>query len=66
MYTMSHKNEILDIFVKSRSRMELQIGEKIMILKCDNERQYKSDSFLQLCLDEGIERHFTVRDSATE
>jgi len=41
--------------------MELQIGRKIKILRSENGGEYKSGPFLQLCLDEGIQRHFTVR-----
>jgi len=43
--------------------MKLQTGKKISILRSDNRGEYKSDSFLQLYRDEGIERHFTVKDT---
>jgi len=43
--------------------MELQTGRKIKILRFDNGEEYKSDPFLQLCHDEGIEQHFTVRET---
>jgi len=62
VYTMLHKNEVLDIFVVWR-RMELQTGRKIKILRSDNGGEYKSDPFLQLCRDEGIERHFTIKET---
>ena len=55
VYTMSHKSEILGIFVKWRRRMELKTSRKIKIFRSDNEGEYKSDLFLQLCHDEGIE-----------
>ena len=42
--------------------MKLQIGRKIKILRSDNEAECKSDPFLQLCHDEGIEQHFIVRE----
>ena len=32
------------------------------VLHLDNSSEYTSDPFLQLCHDEGIERHFTVRE----
>jgi len=38
--------------------------QKVKILRFDNEGEYKSDLFLQLCHDEGIERHFTVRETS--
>jgi len=41
----------------------LQTGRKIKILRSDNRGEYKSDLFLQLCYDEGIERHFIVRET---
>ena len=34
---------------------------KIKVLRSENGGEYTSDSFLQLCRDEGIESHFTVR-----
>ena len=44
--------------------VEDELGEKHRKenqgLRSDNGGEYKSDPFLQLCLDEGIERHFTV------
>ena len=43
--------------------MELQTGRKIKILKSDNGEEYKSNLFLQLCHDEGIEKHFIVRET---
>ena len=38
-------------------------GQKVKILRFDDEGEYKSDLFLQLCRDEGFERHFTVRET---
>jgi len=46
--------------------MELQTGMKIKIPRSDNRGEYKSDPFMQLCRDEGIERRFKVRETATE
>jgi len=60
---MSHKSEVREIFVEWRRKIELQTGRKIKILRSDNGGEYKSDPFLQLCRDEGIERHFTVRET---
>ena len=50
---MKHKGEVLELFV------ERSTGRKIN--RSDNEGEYRSDLFLKLCRDEGIERHFTVR-----
>ena len=43
--------------------MEKSTRKKIKVLQSDNGGEYKSDSFLKLCCDEGIERHFTVRET---
>ena len=43
--------------------MELQTDRKIKILRSDNGGEYKSDLFPQLCRNEGIKRHFTVRET---
>jgi len=41
--------------------LEKSTGRKIKVLRSDNRGEYKSDPFLKLCRDEGIDRHFTVR-----
>ena len=41
--------------------MEKNTRRKIKVLCLDNGGEYTSDHFLQLCREEGIERHFTVR-----
>jgi len=38
-----------------------EYGRKIKILYSDNGGEYTSNFFLQLCCDEGIERHFSVK-----
>jgi len=40
---------------------EKHTGRKINILHSDNGSEYISDPFLQLCYEESLERHFTVR-----
>ena len=42
---------------------EKNMGKKIKILHSDNGGEYNSYSFLHLCRDEGIERHFIVRET---
>ena len=42
------------------------MGRKIKVLHLDNGGEYTSDPFPQLCRDEGIERHFTVRETFQE
>ena len=36
---------------------------KIQVLRSDNREEYKSDPYLQLCRDEGIGTHFTIRET---
>jgi len=42
---MTHKSEVLGIFVKWRRRTEMHTGRKIKILKSDNGGEYKSHVF---------------------
>ena len=42
--------------------MEKSTGRKIMVLRSNNGGEYKSDPFLKLCRDDGIERYFIVRE----
>ena len=47
-----------------KRKIKLQTGKNIKILMSNNRGEYKSDHFLQLlCHDEGIERHFIVRET---
>jgi len=43
--------------------MERSTRRKIKVLWSDNGGEYKSDPFLKLCRVEGIERHFTIRET---
>ena len=54
VYTMRHKDEVLDVILKWKKLIETQIGRKIKQLKSDNGGEYKSDPFLKVCQDEGI------------
>ena len=58
---MRAKDEVLEIFVKWKKLVETQTGRKIKVLRSDNGGEYTYDSFLQVCQNEGIKRHFTVR-----
>ncbi|KAH9699088.1 Integrase catalytic domain-containing protein [Citrus sinensis] len=61
LYTMRAKDEVIEIFVKWKILVETQTGRKIKILRSNNGGEYTSDPFLQVCQNEGIKRHFTVR-----
>ena len=41
--------------------METQTGRRVKTLRSDNGGEYTSDPFFEVCQDEGIKRHFTVR-----
>jgi len=43
--------------------MEKSTGKQIKVLCSDNRREYTSDLFVQLCRDEGIKKHFTIRET---
>jgi len=61
--TMRYKRKVLDLFVEWKKYMTKHTGKKIKILRSENDGENTSDLFLQLCRDEGIERHFTVREA---
>ena len=61
VYTMRHKDEVLDVFLKWKKLIETQIGRKIKQLRFDNGGEYKSDPFLKVCQDEGIVCYFTIK-----
>jgi len=58
---MKHKEKVVELFVELKKDLEKSTGRKIKVLQSDNGGEYKSDSFLKLCRDEGIDMHFTVR-----
>ena len=60
---MKHKGKVLELFLKWKKNMERSTGRKIKVFRSDNGGEYKSDPFLKLCHDKGIERHFTVRET---
>ncbi|KAH9803321.1 hypothetical protein KPL71_001718 [Citrus sinensis] len=61
VYSMRAKDEVLEIFVNWKKLVETQTSRKIKVLRSDNGGEYTSDPFLQVCQNEGIKRHFTVR-----
>ena len=58
---MKCNEEVLELFVEWKKKMEKNIGTKIKVLCSDNGGEYTSDPFLQIGRKEGIERYFTVR-----
>ena len=62
VYTMKYNGEVLELFVEWKKNLEKSTERKIKVLQSDNGGEYKSDFFLKLCRDEGIDMHFTVRE----
>jgi len=63
---MKHKGEVLELFVEWKKNLEKSTGRKIKVLRSDTGGEYKSDPFLKLRRDEGIDRHFTVRKTSQQ
>ena len=62
VYVMKSKSRVFNVFLKWKNMAKAQIGKKIKHLRTYNGGQFCNDQFLKLCQDEGIVRHFTVRD----
>jgi len=60
------QKEILELFVEWKRNMEKNTRRKIKVLSSNNRGEYTSDPFLQRCCDEGIEIHFTVRETTQQ
>ncbi|GMP53679.1 hypothetical protein CsSME_00019075 [Camellia sinensis var. sinensis] len=60
IYTMKHKDEVLDIFLTWKKMIETQTGRRIKKFRSDNGGEYTSDPFFEVCQNAGIVRHFTV------
>ena len=58
---MKNKNDVLGFFLKWKAQIENQRGRNIIVLRIDNGEEYKSDPFLEVCQDCGINRHFAIR-----
>lgn len=63
VYVMRQKSDVLEIFVRWKKVVENQTDRKIKVLRSDNGGEYTSDPFHKVCQDEGIKRHFTVRET---
>ena len=49
VYTMKHKDGVLEVFLVWEKMIETLIGRKIKRLRSDNGGEYKSDPFLHTC-----------------
>ena len=48
VYTMKHKEKVLELFVEWKKNMEKSTGRKIKVLRSDNGGEYKGHPFLRL------------------
>ncbi|XP_039133297.1 uncharacterized protein LOC120270366 [Dioscorea cayenensis subsp. rotundata] len=60
VYSMTTKDEVLNVFIKWKNMVENQFDRKIKWLRIDNGGEYKSDPFFDVCNEYGIARHFTA------
>jgi len=60
---MKHKGKVLELFVEWKKNLEKSTGRKTKVLWSNNGSKYKSDPFLKLRCEEGIDRHFTVKET---
>ena len=63
VYTLKSKDEVFETFLVWKKMVENQTGRKIKVLRSDNGTEYRNDQFSYFCKNEGISRHFTVRDT---
>ena len=63
VYSLKKKDEVLGCFLNWKNMVETQTGRRIKRLRTDNGGEYRNDPFDKICQDEGIVRHFTVRDT---
>ena len=60
---MKTKDKVLGIFLKWKAMIETQSGRKIKRLRTDNGSEYKNDLFQKICEENGIVRHFTIKNT---
>ena len=57
------KDEVLGIFLKWKAMIETQSVRKIKCLRTDNGGEYKNNIFQKIYEENGIVRHFTVKNT---
>jgi hypothetical protein len=60
IYFLKTKSEVFKRFQEFRALMENQSGKRIKVLWLDNEGEYSSRQFVDLCAQHGIRRQMTV------
>ncbi|XP_040372400.1 uncharacterized protein LOC112194950 [Rosa chinensis] len=60
---MREKSEVFTKFKEWKTEVENLTGRKIKYLRSNSGSEYRMKRFLQFCKDEGITRHFTVKEN---
>lgn len=63
VFIMKHKSEAFKNFRQWKALVENQTGKKIKRLRVDNGLKFCWSKFDEFCKNEGIVRHYTVRDT---
>ena len=63
VYFLKHKNEVFETFKQWRAMVENRTSRKLKTLRSDNGTEYTDGAFKKFCDEEGIVRHWTVRDT---
>ena len=61
---MKEKSELFNVFRHWKAEAENQTGRKLKCIRSDNETEYKESTFLELCKNEVIARHFIVKKTS--
>ena len=59
---MREKSEVIAKFKEWKAEIENQTGRKIKYLHSDNGGEYRHERFMEFCKQQGITRHFTVKE----
>lgn len=63
VYFLKHKNEVFETFKRWRAMVENRTGRKLKTIRSDNGTEYTEGVFKEFCDQEGIVRHWTVRNT---
>ena len=59
-YPLKRKDEVLSVFKKFVTLVEIETGKKVKCLRSDNGGEYISKSFVDFCDTKGIKRELTA------
>jgi transposase InsO family protein len=62
LYTLKKKDEVFETIKKWKMMIEKQTSKKIKRLRTDNGDEFTYGPFKKFCKDEGIARHFMMRN----